>query len=73
MGVGYLNKEKEDLAKEAGTHWYRSKEQFTPFEPPFVGRGYLSIKEWPLNEECIIIVCCLSRADPDVISPFIHL
>ena len=52
----------EDLAKVFGTHWYRSKEQFTPFLQPFVGGGYLSNKKWPLNEECITMILQITQS-----------
>ena len=38
------------LAKEAETAWYRSKETI-PIVYPFVGGGHLSNKKWPLIEE----------------------
>ena len=52
----------EDLAKVFGTHWYRSKEQFTPFLQPFVGGGYLSNKKWPLNEGCITMILQITQS-----------
>ena len=47
---GYL-----ELAKEAGTAWYRSKET-VPIHDPFVGGGFLSNKKWPLIEESNVLV-----------------
>ena len=48
---GLLYKSDLELAKEAGTAWYRSKES-VPIIHPFLGDGYLSNKKWPLIEEC---------------------
>ena len=55
--VGGTDHSQDYFATDAGSHWYRSKEQFTPFEPPFVGGGYMSNKMWPLNEVCILVCC----------------
>ena len=49
---GLLYKSDLELAKEAGTAWYRSKES-VPIIHPFLGDGYLSNKKWPLIEECL--------------------
>ena len=48
--AGLLYKDELELAKAAGTAWYRSKES-VPIKHPFVGGGYLSNKKWPLIEE----------------------
>ena len=40
----------QEMAKNAGKAWYRSKET-VPIQDPFVGGGFLSNKKWPLIEE----------------------
>ena len=47
---GALDKIDFDMAEEAGSTWYRSKEP-VPIVYPFLGIGYLSNKKWPLMEE----------------------
>ena len=52
--VGLLYAFELEMAEEAGTAWYRSKETVPVFDA-FVGGGFLSNKKWPLNEESKVL------------------
>ena len=50
--TGYLWENELEMAKQAGTAWYRSKDR-VPIKSPFLGGGYMSSKKWPLIEVII--------------------